>query len=122
VINICSESTWEEDILLKPTRYAAFGVHEYYVYDPNDLAYFPSEHGRLRGWRLQGDTMIERTKDANGRLWSEELASWLVEDGALLRLYDRQGILRLTATEAERQAKEAAWAKLRELGIDPTTL
>jgi regulator of protease activity HflC (stomatin/prohibitin superfamily) len=24
--------------------------------------------------------------------------------------------------EAERQAKETAWAKLRELGIDPTTL
>ena len=55
--------------------------------------------------------------------------SWLAPDGPLLRLYDRDGRMRLTegeaqraAKEAERAAKEAAWAKLRELGIDPESL
>jgi Uma2 family endonuclease len=107
VITICSDSTWEQDILDKPARFAAIGVREYYVYDPNEPAYIPAEYGRLRGWRLQGDTMVERIKDASGRLWSEELASWLVEDAAYLRLQDRQGLPRLTAAEAERQATEA---------------
>ena len=66
--------------------------------------------------------MVEQTTDVRGWLWSAELASWLAQDGALLRLYDRDGQLRLTEGEAERTAKEAAWAKLRELGIDPQQL
>jgi len=61
------------------------------------------------------------------------LASYLVPDGAFLRLYDHDGRMRRTqaeaaaadaaaeraAREAERAAKEAAWARLRELGIEP---
>jgi hypothetical protein len=80
--------------------------------------------------------MVEQSADTPGRLWSAELESWLVPDGALLRLHDHNQQLRLTegeaeraakeaertAKEAERAAKEAAWAKLRELGIDPEQL
>ncbi|MEI7554232.1 hypothetical protein, partial [Candidatus Chlorohelix sp.] len=81
--------------------------------------------------------------DEQGRMWSEELESWLIEDGGYLRLYDHTGAMRLTKGEAEevgrkveyqraevaqqkaereRLEKEAAWAKLRELGIDPEKL
>jgi hypothetical protein len=91
---------------------------------------------RLRGWRLDDGRMVEMAPDDQGRLWSAELASWLVSDEDYLRLYDAAGQPRPTAgeaalasaareraaKEAERAAKEAAWAKLRELGIDPDTL
>jgi Uma2 family endonuclease len=150
VVEISSDTTWKDDLEDKPAKYAALGVQEYYAYDPNDPPYWPRTQGRLRGWRLQAGTMVEQTIDAQGRLWSDELASWLVPDGAWVRLYDRDGRRRLTeseaaraaeaaeraakesaqaaeaaeraAKEAERAAKESAWAKLRELGIDPDDL
>jgi hypothetical protein len=87
--------------------------------------------------------MVERPADPRGWIWSAELESWLVSDGSLLRLYDRDGRMRMTegeahraakeaervakeaeraAKEAERVAKETAWAKLRELGISRKAL
>jgi Uma2 family endonuclease len=129
VFEISSDSTWEDDLLIKPVKYALLGVREYIAYDPNDPPYWPQQHGRLRGWALVEDRMVEQAKDAQGRIWSNELESWLVADDGHVRLYDRNGNLRLTEGEAERmaketesQAKERAWAKLRELGIDPETL
>jgi hypothetical protein len=93
-------------------------VREYYAYDPNEPPYWPSSSGRLRGWWLAGGAVAEQAADARGWIWSAELESWLAPDGALLPLYDRDGQPRLTEGEAERAAKEAAWAKLRELRID----
>ncbi len=143
VFEISSDSTWEDDLELKPAKYAAMGVQEYFVYDPNDPPYWPINDGRLRGWYRSEGTLVEQTKDEQGRLWSNELQSWLVSDGAYLRLYDNAGQQRPTESEAartaeaterlaketartaeanERLAKERAWAKLRELGIDPTDL
>jgi Uma2 family endonuclease len=122
VFEISSEETWREDLTGKPAKYAALGVREYYAYDPNEPPYWPASSGRLRGWWLADGAMAEQAADARGWLWSAELESWLVPDGALLRLYDRHERLRLTEGEAERAAKEAAWAKLRELGIDPQSL
>jgi hypothetical protein len=86
----------------------------------------------------------------DGSLWSPRLESFLVPDGAYLRLYDRQGQLRLTEAEAEAEARRAAIRlaeaeaearraamrlaeaeaekartfaeKLRSLGIDPEQL
>jgi Uma2 family endonuclease len=129
VFELASEETWRDDLDEKPAKYAELGVQEYYAYEPNDPPYWPAAQGRLRGWWLVQGAMVEQTPDARGWLWSAELASWLAPDGALLRLHDRDGHLRLTegeaervAKEAERVAKEAAWAKLRELGIDPDQL
>ena len=129
VFEISSEETWREDLDHKPAAYALLGAQEYYAYEPNDPPYWPKSAGRLRGWWLESGVMIERSPDERGWIWSEELESWLAPDGALLRLYDRDGHIRLTegeaqraAKEAERTAKEAAWAKLRELGIDPESL
>jgi Uma2 family endonuclease len=122
VFEISSDDTWREDLDVKPAKYARLGVQEYYAYDPNDPPYWPTAQGRLRGWRLEGTQMVEQPLDAHGRLWSAELASWLAPDGVLLRLYDANGKQRLTEGEAERAAKEVAWAKLRELGVDPEGL
>jgi Uma2 family endonuclease len=135
VFEISSKETWREDLVDKPAKYAALGVREYYAYEPNDPPYWETP-GRLRGWWLEGGIMVEQSADTQGRLWSAELESWLVPDGALLRLYEHNQQQRLTegeaervakeaeraAKEAERAAKEAAWAKLRELGIDPEQL
>jgi hypothetical protein len=136
VFEICSDTTWRDDLFVKPAKYATLGVQEYFAYDPNEPPYFPRPGERLRGWRYGGDMPEELHPDAQGRLWSEELASYLVPDGAFLRLYDRDGQMRLTQAEAaaadaateraaretERAAKEAAWARLRELGIEPPDL
>ena len=122
VFEISSKETWRDDLTEKPAQYAALGVQEYYAYDPNDPPYWPKMQGRLRGWRRVGAQMAEQTHDAQGRLWSAELASWLAPDGALLRLYNHDGHLRMTEGEAERAATERAWAKLRELGVDPNDL
>jgi Uma2 family endonuclease len=122
VFEISSKDTWRDDLDEKPAKYARLGVQEYYAYDPNDPPSWPKAYGRLRGWRLEGAQMVEQAPDAQGRLWSAELASRLTPDGVLLRLYDADGNRRLTEGEAERAAKETAWAKLRELGIDPEGL
>jgi len=114
------------------------GVKEYFAYDPNEPRIYPKRIGkRLLGWRYGTDKQAVTIKpDEQGRMWSEELESWLVADGGYLRLYDRAGAMRLTKGEAEeaekqmeregrlaeRAEKEAAWAKLRELGIDPEKL
>ena len=58
----------------------------------------------------------------DGRLWSVQLDSWLVPDREYLRLYDRQGHLRLTQAEAEARRAQTLAEKLRSLGIDPDQL
>jgi len=77
--------------------------------------------------------MKEMPIGPSGSLWSPHLQSWLVPDGANLRLYDHAGQMRLTHAEAEAQRAEAAFQraetearraqalaeKLRSLGIDP---
>jgi hypothetical protein len=97
----------------------------------------------LRLWQRNGASLTPVAPDHDGRLWSNVLQRYLVSDDAWLRLVDRHGNRCLTSDESERQAREAeryakeaeryakeaerrakelAWAKLRELGIDPTTL
>ena len=39
----------------------------------------------------------------DGRMWSEQLQSWLVPAGQKLKLYDRDGNLRLTEVEYTKQ-------------------
>lgn len=127
VIAVASASTWERDLDEKPARYAALGVAEYILYDPNAPRLLPES--RLRLWRRSGAQLALVAPDVQGRCWSTVLDRYLTSDGAWLRLTDRNGARSLTveeaeraAKDAERAAKEAAWAKLRELGIDPTTL
>ena len=122
VFEISSQETWREDLEHKPASYATLGVREYYAYEPNDPPYWPKGDRRLQGWWLESGVMTKQLADARGWIWSAELDSWLVADGALLRLYDHDGRMRMTKGEAQRAAKAATWAGLRELGIDPRNL
>jgi Uma2 family endonuclease len=179
VFEVCSDGTITDDIEEKPEKYRKLGVQEYFAYDPHEPVLRKKYSARLFGWRYTAEGETVRVEpDERGRLWSEVLESWLMPDGAYLRLYDRDGQMRLTwaeaeelakeaerqraeaerlakeaereraeaehrraevellakeaereraeaellAKEAEQAAKEKAWAKLRELGIDPETL
>jgi Uma2 family endonuclease len=107
VFEIASEETWAKDLNEKPARYAQMGVLEYFAYDPNEPPLRRSNGRRLFGWRLdaQGSVMVPMTPGTGGELWSKQLESWLVPDGVYLRLYDRNGQMRLTPDEA--RAKQA---------------
>ncbi len=121
VFEIASEETWKKDLAEKPSKYARMGVQEYFAYDPHESPLPRSGNQRLFGWRLDPDRQImrEMPHGPNGSLWSPSLESWLVPDGTILRLYDRNGQIRLTSAEAEARRAQALAEKLRSLGIDP---
>lgn len=141
IFEITSALTWRQDLEVKPARYCKMGVTEYFVYGPEGEPTWNenwNKHNRLVGWRrnnrLEQYELLE--KDKFGRLWSDELASWLVVEPAGLRLYDVDGELRLTEAEALQQRLEAETRranavnlekqklveKLRKLGINPEEL
>lgn len=140
---------WQMDLYQKPLVYKKFGVHEYFVYDPYpDMSW--DKPRRLYGWRYEDGEMFEIEPDANERLWSVELNSWLVPDEVYLRLFDADNKERLpdvfvmggrytSMSDEEREARRAflerqreslenrhelerLHRKLRELGIDPESL
>lgn len=112
VFEIASEKTWERDLTEKPGAYAALGVQEYYAYDPNEPPLYESrrEGQQLFGWRREQSTGLLRRLplQSDGKLWSPHLDSFLVPDGAFLRLYDRSRRPRLTEAEAEADARGTA--------------
>ena len=125
---IASEETWNKDLAEKPGKYAGMGVQEYFAYDPNEPPLARRANQRLFGWYLDTDRrhMTAMQPRSNGSLWSPGLDSWLVPDGALLRLYNRSGQMRLThaefadqQAEAEARRSQVYAEKLRSLGIDP---
>lgn len=113
VFEIASDETWAKDIREKPHKYAKWGIPEYFYYDPRPTARVG--HMRLRGWRKNGGVPEEMQLNERGWLWSEELESWLVPDGYMLRLFDRIEQQRPTAEEAERFAKEEMQAAKEEV-------
>ena len=111
VFEFASEETWHNDLEEKPLKYAQMGVKEYFAYDPNDPPINRPSARRLWGWRLDKSSgqMRELVVYPDGRLWSQHLESYLLPDREYLRLYDGQGVLRLTRAEAEaRRAEEEA--------------
>jgi Uma2 family endonuclease len=110
VFEVASSETWEKDLKEKPARYAQMGVQEYFAYDPNDPLIIRGSTRRLYGWRFDAErhVMREIPTGQNGAMWSEQLESWLVPDGAFLRLYDRNW--QPCLTEAESEARRAAIA------------
>jgi len=124
VFEVSSGSTWKTDIAVgeasKPWLYGQMGVQEYVAYDPNDPPVWRTSQRqrlgrRLLGWRYDAaGRPVALEPDAAGRLWSAALASWLVPDEELLRLYDATGTLRLTPDEAAAaQAQSERRARLQ---------
>jgi len=124
VFEIASLETWKKDLEEKPLKYARMGVHEYFAYDPHEPPLPKSSSRRLFGWRLgqDGSSMKEMPIGPGSSLWSPHLESWLVPDGAILRLYDHSGQLRLTQAQAEARRAQVLAEKLRSLGVDPDQL
>ena len=111
VFEIASKETWRQDLEDKPGRYQAMGVNEYFVFDPNKRSFWTGQwrgFNRLIGWRKDKVTgqYALIAKDPQGRLWSEELASWLAVEGNDLQLYTAEGQRRLTKEEAEAERAE----------------
>lgn len=121
VFEIASEETWHKDLTEKPGKYAEMGVQEYFAYDPNEPLLLRRMNRRLFGWQLDPHTrsMREMQPRPDGSLWSPSLESWLVPDGTMLRLYDRNGQLRPTGEEFAKQQNRILAEKLRSLGVDP---
>ncbi|NWJ95976.1 MAG: Uma2 family endonuclease [Chloroflexi bacterium] len=108
---ISSYETWKTDLEEKPAKYAAMGIREYFAFDPIVSGLWRDkwhEYGRLIGWRKESNSSQyqEIPKDELGRLWSEQLQSWLVVEGKLLRLYTAEGQVRLTKEEMEYRRAE----------------
>ncbi|HET6383220.1 MAG TPA: Uma2 family endonuclease [Armatimonadota bacterium] len=127
VFEVASKDTWQKDLNDKPEIYARMGVREYVYLDARLKR--PAGSPGLRVWRMADGRAIELPADESGRVWSDELQSWLVPEAGWLRLYERSGLMRLTgeeteraAKEVERELKERAWAALRKLGVDPENL
>jgi len=110
VFQVSSGSTWKTDIAVgkayKPWLYGQMGPREYFAYDPNNPPVWRNSQRqrlgrRLLGWRYDaGGLPVALEPDAQGRLWSTALDSWLQPDEDLLRLYDATGTLRVTPDEA----------------------
>ncbi len=92
------------------------GVRELFAYDPQEPPLHRETVGRLFGWRLdtRSGRMVEMTPGKEGWLWSEQLDSWLVPEGIHLRLYDREGQIRLTGEEAQTLLAEVAIERAAE--------
>jgi Uma2 family endonuclease len=105
-----------KDYATAPTRYAASGTGELWVFDP--LLAGPREGGgpyRLQVWARDRRGQFVRVYAGEGPFRSPYLGAWLVvtEAGQQLRLSDDRAGRRLWSTpeEAERAAKEQAEAK-----------
>jgi hypothetical protein len=112
VFEISSNDTWQWDIGAeakhKPATYGRIGVQEFFAFDPNEPAVWRNQNGlRLLGWRYEDGQPIALQRNERGWLWSAVLESWLGEEGLYLRLYDRQGQMRLKKDEAEAAARQA---------------
>ncbi|MGH9842077.1 MAG: Uma2 family endonuclease [Blastocatellia bacterium] len=118
VFEIWSPSNTKEEKELKLAFYERYGVEEYYAFDPDKEV--------MEGWRRRG-RKLEPIADM--REWKSPLLNVKFRSiNGVWNLYHPDGEPFVnfkevvTQRESERKAKEAAWAKLRELGIDPETL
>jgi Uma2 family endonuclease len=116
IVELLSPSTAKADRTTKKDLYErVFRTPEYFLYDP--------QTEELEGFRLFDGTYQPLKPDAQGRLWSRELAVWLGRwqgrrdriEATWLRLYDSGGRLIPTAEEAERERADAAEAEVARL-------
>ena len=122
-LEIASESTYTEDLGRKRDLYARLGIGEYWRFDATGTEFY--------GEPLVGEVLadgeyrrLEMRRDDEGRTWgsSPALGMDLCWDDGRLRFYDPvTGQFRRNLTESEaalqleREAREAAQARIRQL-------
>jgi hypothetical protein len=96
--------------------YGLIGPREYFAFDPHAKRVWPkSIKTRLLGWQYNKDGQaVPILPDERGWLWSNVLESWFVPDDLQLRLHDRSGQMRLTATEAAARDVAALKTQLQQ--------
>jgi Uma2 family endonuclease len=126
-IEVVSASNSKKDYASAPEKYAASGVRELWIFDPQLVG--PKAHGgpvRLQIWSRDETGSFARGYAGDGPAHSSAIGAWLfvVDEGARLRIADdAAGIswwttaeeAERTAKEAERTAKEAALRRIAEL-------
>lgn len=119
-IEVVSSSNAKKDYSVSPEKHAACGTKELWVFDPKLAG--PRVYGgpvRLQIWTRDEDGVLERTYKGEGPAFSSVLGAYVfvVHEGRGLRIAsDEEGTdWWMTEVEAERAAKEAALARIREL-------
>ena len=112
---IASRHTWRVDLEVKPEFYAGLGVAEYWRFD---------ETGDFHGTRLAGERLVEGRYEPiaieelpGGELrgYSEVLRLYFCWRDGRLDWYDSQAEGYIPSLESEREARQAAEARIREL-------
>ena len=113
VMEILSKNTWERDVKEKRGQYAAMGIGEYWIYDPQ--GHRPRGEPRVQGFRQAGGRYAEIAPTAPrawngvrdpGPLWRSEVlqTAWGLDARGALRLQDPQtGDWYPTLAEHDRQ-------------------
>lgn len=118
IIQLLSDSTATVDRTTKKQLYQdTFRTPEYFWFDPNG--------DEFQGFELLNGQYQELQPNAQGWFWSRQLGLYLGVADQKLRFFTPAGELVSTPQEnaiAQQQQAEKLAAKLRELGIDPTTL
>ena len=105
LFEIASRQSWRQDIGDKRTLYAALGVPEYFVFDPEARYVDPP----LQGFRLRQGIYVPIRAAADGSLTSRQLRLRMVQEGTMLRLIDAAtGEPIPTRAERAEQANERA--------------
>jgi Uma2 family endonuclease len=105
LFEIASKKTWRQDVGEKIGLYAAVGIPEYFLFDPEGKYLDPI----LQGFRRQKGAYVPMKPAKDGSLTSRQLGLRLVPEGVLLRLIDlRTGQPVLTRTERAEQERQRA--------------
>jgi len=112
VIEVVSRNHPYKDYDVVPDKYAASGVGELWVFDPELIG--PKKRGgphRLQLWTRAADSSFLRSYAGDGPMFTPALGAWAfaAHDGKRLRIAEDEACTSpwLTGEEAERAAKEA---------------
>jgi len=102
LFEVASKKTWREDVGPKVEVYAAIGIPEYFIFDPEKKYVHPP----LQGFRLKKKGVYAVIRPArDGSLTSKELGLRMMPEGGMLRLIDA-ATGELLPTRQERAARE----------------
>ncbi|MBK8253991.1 MAG: Uma2 family endonuclease [Polyangiaceae bacterium] len=115
-VEIVSATNPNKDYLAAPAKYAALGVGELVIFDPELFGPAGADGPHvLQVWRRKGKGHFARVYAGVGPVWSAELNAWLIHCEGKLRIADDFEGKVLWPTEAEAEAaarkREAAGRK-----------